>query len=197
MRLQVVCPNKECRAILGFDVESPINPETIIGCPKCKSKYRYKEYLPVQMKGNAHFSTSGNSDGEETLYDKTLVASLQMRIGSLQLVGHKEVYPLQKGHNVIGRQAETCTATIQIPDYNKERTMSRAHLDIDVIVQPTIVKHVVSLSPGGEKNTTRVNGVELRPESKFFLNDGDKITIGNQTLLFCIVDEEGTVPAGK
>lgn len=152
----------------------------------------------MQMKNKVNHSSLTNSNDDDTTYDDTLKKPIPlMRIGSLQLVGYEEIYPLQKGHNVIGRQAVSSSATIQIPDYRKERTMSRTHLDIDVIVQPTFVKHAVSLSPGGEKNTTRVNGVELRPGSKFFLNDGDKITIANQTLLFCIVDEEGTMPADK
>ena len=206
MRIQVLCPNPACKAILGFDVESPIKPDVVIMCPKCKQKYYYKDYLPMKMSAPLNQPPIPEKKGDETQYASskmgtvsgnsdethTQMGTLNMIIGSLQQVGFNEIYPLKRGHNVIGRQASSSTATIQIPDQQNARTMSRAHLDVDVVVQPTCVKHMVYLSPGGQKNPTYINGVELQPESKLFLNDGDKITIGKQTLLFRIIDDDKT-----
>lgn len=102
-------------------------------------------------------------------------------IGRLLLPGCTQPEQLKVGSNIIGRKASSSTATIQVDD--PSRTMSRTHFYINVKQSATGMFHSFYLTPGA-KNPTFLNGNRVDPDDKYFLNDGDRIRIGNIEIKF-------------
>lgn len=94
-------------------------------------------------------------------------------------------YSLAVGDNIVGRKAQSSSATVQI-DTSADaagRTMSREHLKIRVMEQSGgIYKTAVSLCKA--KNPTSVNGEVLKGEDCIVLCSGDRIKMGSVTVVF-------------
>ena len=106
-----------------------------------------------------------------------------MCAGFLTLEGEVTRYPLKLGLNTIGRLTASHAADIQIPDRNHFCTMSRIHLQLNVVCHQGMMKHMVALAGNGIKNETLINDLLLRPGMKVVLHDGDCITVGKQVLI--------------
>lgn len=90
-------------------------------------------------------------------------------------------YPLRTGNNIIGRQATTSEATVQIATI--DRFMSRSHVAIAVTqFADGTVKAV--LSNYHNKNMTWINGTPIQMGEGIVLSPGDRITMGETTVEF-------------
>lgn len=94
-------------------------------------------------------------------------------------------YTLAIGDNIIGRKANSSSATVQI-DTSADaegRTMSREHLKIRVI-ELSSGKYKSTVSVCKAKNPTSVNGELLKGEDCIVLCSGDRIKMGSVTVVF-------------
>lgn len=115
--------------------------------------------------------------------EKTDLVNLGQKytIGRLLLPGCTQPVQLKIGSNIIGRKANSSTATILVDD--PSRMMSRTHFYINVRQSVTGMFHSFYLTPGA-KNPTFLNGNKVDPDDKYFLNDGDRIRIGDVEIKF-------------
>jgi len=115
--------------------------------------------------------------------DSTQLAVPPVRyiIGRLRIPGCAQPQQLSEGSNIVGRKALTSKATIQIDD--SSRTISREHFYINVLMSAKGMFHSFYLTPGS-KNPTFLNGVRVEQDDRYFLNNGDRIQIGNCTITF-------------
>ena len=181
--VKIKCPN--CGGILSVKLKTQ-NQEVNIPCPICKITSPLKFY--VQVTNQLQCS---NKD-DETQIGLHVVNYV---VGQLKIQG-TEMSPsqLKMGRNVIGREAKSSTADIQIPQQSTGRSrMSREHLiiDVDKVVGKGIVHHL-SLYKAGV-NDTFLNNEKLEAPDRFILKDGDVIDLPEAKLVFEIPDEEGTV----
>ena len=94
-------------------------------------------------------------------------------------------YPLAVGENIIGRKANSSSATVQI-DTSADaagRTVSREHLKIRVI-ELSGGKYKSMVSVYKAKNPTSINGELLGEEDCIVLHTGDRIKMGSVTVVF-------------
>ncbi len=90
-------------------------------------------------------------------------------------------YPLRTGNNIVGRQASTSQATVQIATI--DRFMSRSHVTITVSQFPDGTGKAV-LSNYHNKNMTWINGTPIQMGEGIVLSPGDRITMGETTVEF-------------
>lgn len=157
---RIKCP--KCGTVL--DVANSKNEEVKhISCPNCGAA------LAVS------FATS------ETEYHKVKHGS-----GGKPALEYKgKIYPLHAGDNIIGRKANSSSATVQIDTAGDEagRTMSREHLRIRV-TELSGGKYKSTVSVYKAKNTTTINGEALEADDAIVLCTGDRIKAGNVSLVF-------------
>lgn len=112
----------------------------------------------------------------------TVLGSPQQAVSkSLKLVFSGIDYPLVEGQNIIGRQAKTSNASIQLP--TSDRYMSRQHCCIRVSTLPDGSKKAV-LSNYKNKNSILINGTAIQDGDQIRLQDGDQVTMGHTTITF-------------
>lgn len=162
-----VCTTPGCKNILiiQYKPEYSGKGNFMLTCPNCKVKKNineFKEYVD-------------DTDTTISLKDK------RFEIGKLRLPGVAEAIPLNVGVNIIGRKANASKATLQVEDAS--RLMSRSHFYINVLESDKGTFHTFYLVPG-IKNATFLNDQQVYPEDKYFLNDGDRIRIGNLEITF-------------
>lgn len=194
-RVRIKCPN--CGAILEVNMQPGIEQKKV-KCPVCKELSAFCSYKRIaqQQDSETYYPNSDKSRGgsygsnaEET----EPVGQMNFTIGELILeTSSLPPFRLVLGRNVIGRQATTSKAGIQIPTKDSKR-MSREHLVIEVKKVPGVgFVHYVSLFKSGV-NDTFLNTEKIEYGECLILSDGDKLRLPDATLLFRIPDEEGTM----
>lgn len=184
---RVECPN--CHKVL--EVKNSKNEAVKhITCPACAAPLQVK-FSPQQEPLVAHTvlvpprpnptpedaTQLGGSPSAATV----LVPPQQSVSKSLKLVFDGTEYPLVEGQNIIGRQAKTSEASIQLA--TSDRYMSRQHCCIQVSTLPDGSKKAV-LSNYKNKNATLVNGSAIQDGDQIRLQDGDQVTMGHTTVIF-------------
>ena len=181
--IKIKCPN--CGGILSVKLKIQ-NQEVNIPCPICKIISPLKSYVKVTTQPQY-----SNKDDETQIG----VHAVNDLVGQLKIQGTDlPPFLLKMGRNVIGREAKSSTADIQIPLQTTERSrMSREHLMIDVnkVIGKGIVHHLSLYK--ANVNETLFNGEKLEAPDRIILKNGDVITLPEAKLVFEIPDEEGTV----
>lgn len=184
---RVECPN--CHKLL--EVKNSKN-EVVkhITCPVCGAPLQVN-FPPQQEPLVAHTvivppQPNPTSDGTTVLggtsSGSTVLASPQQATGkSLKLEYNGNESPLVEGQNIVGRQASTSKASIQLP--TSDRYMSRQHCCIQVSTLPDGSKKAV-LSNYKNKNATLINGSAIQDGDQIRLQDGDQIAMGHTTVTF-------------
>ena len=182
---RIVCP--KCKVVL--DVKNS-QGEAVkqITCPSCKTLLEVKfQQEPMEAKtfyappkqaaaDNGATQLAGGNYGATQLYNPTQKPSSTARLS----FGGKD-YPLAEGRNIVGRQASTSKATVQIA--TADRYMSRQHCVITVTTLPDgTLKAVVSNYQN--KNLTTIDGQPIEAGDSIRLTDGNSITMGHTTVTF-------------
>ena len=184
---RIQCP--QCKAVL--DVKNSQN-ETVkqITCPSCKTLLQVKFppqqelmeartfYAPPKqpMASGGETQLAGTNYGATQLYTPAQKPAAQARLS----FGGKD-YPLEEGQNIVGRQATTSRATVQI--VTADRYMSRQHVAITVTTLPDGTRKAV-LSNYQNKNQTTIDGQPIETGDSIRLTDGNTITMGHTTVTF-------------
>lgn len=175
---RVICPS--CGVVL--DVKNSKN-ETLkqITCPQCKSLLQVM-FTPAQepLTAQTFYAPKQTKDNAATqLANKAEEVSERKQHAELVYQGHS--YPLQEGLNVIGRQASTSNATVQIN--TNDLYMSRQHAQIEITtLEDGTIKAV--LSNYKNKNQTIIDGQAIEADDKIRLAEGNAITMGKTTVTF-------------
>lgn len=163
--ISVKCPH--CNVGLKVDEGKLPLGITSFNCPKCKQP------IPV--------SFLHKEEAETTLVHTPLIENT----GKLSIIPNEEtdeqIFLLQEGVYVIGRESKTSKATICIKTMDK--SMSREHIRIEVKKDfKGGYKHY--LSDNNSKNQTLYNSNYLRKGEVVVLSDNDEIMLGRTTLRF-------------
>lgn len=192
---RIICP--KCRAVL--DVKNSQN-ETVkqITCPSCKTVLQVKfqpQQEPIEAKtyyappkqptADSGKTQLGNAGGDTILggsvSGSTVLGAPTKATATARLTFGGKVYPLQEGPNIVGRQATTSKATVQIE--TADRYMSRQHCIINVSTLSDGSKKAV-LGNYQNKNSTTINGQLINMGDEIRLADGNSITMGHTTVTF-------------
>lgn len=169
--VQITCP--QCRATLS--VTNSKNEEVKrIKCPNCGKQIDIRFKRPVREDGATVLG--GIPTGGETQLGPV---SVSRKKAYMELNGVR--YNLEIGRNTIGRKAKTSSADVQLD--TPDLYMSRQHAIINVRRLPDgSIKS--DIANDQNKNATRVNGMELLASDEIVLNDGDRIQMGDTTVIF-------------
>lgn len=165
--ISVKCPH--CN--VGLKVDEGKLPLGIssFNCPKCKQS------IPIS------FLHKKESEAETILLHTPLLKNT----GKISVLSNEEtseqVFLLQEGIYVIGRESKTSKATIRIQ--TMDRSMSREHIRIEV-KKDSMEGYKHYLSDNNSKNQTLYNNNYLRKGEVVVLSDNDEITLGRTTLRF-------------
>ena len=109
----------------------------------------------------------------------------------MKVIQTGQILELREGSQVLGRLAKTSTADLQIgsDDYN-DPYMSRQHMKINVVNTASGLQH--QLVEIGSKNIIKLNDKDISRGDVIVLKFGDKLTLGNTTLILEETDEEAT-----
>lgn len=172
--IKIGCP--QCGSVLLVNAVPGIESKTVT-CPICKTKQPFAAYRKIEAKQDEHTQI-----GDDLIANYT--------IGTLQDPASGKSYQLAPGRNVIGREAPTSKATIQLPCPSKR--MSREHLVIDVKkIEGVGYKHCASLFKE-HSNPTKINSALLEYGDSIVLNSHDIIHLPDCELSFSIPDEDET-----
>ena len=184
---RIQCPN--CQTVL--DVKNTNNERLkVIKCPACKQELKITFEPKVEpMEAHTFYATpkpvinDGSTQLGAGIAGTTQLASHISSESSktAKLVFGGKEYELAEGANIIGRKANTSTATVQIE--TNDRYMSRQHCRITVKTSPDGSKKVI-LSNYQNKNLTTVDGQEIETGDEIRLTNGDRITMGHTTVTF-------------
>jgi hypothetical protein len=108
------------------------------------------------------------------------IASDEVRVSRYRLRFLLQEFDLPRGITLLGRSLD-CHVTIEDP------LVSRQHARIIIDDAGATVEDL------GSRNGVKVNGVTVRSPSE--LKDGDRLRIGTQDLVFCLVDPVGAAHA--
>lgn len=197
---RIKCP--KCNVILDVKNEKEL-PVLRLHCPNCKTllqvKFSPKEE-PVEAPtyyarpkqpvdngetqlGNGYSARSEQANAfscETQLGDgDSNNKSASQRTATLVFEG--KGFPLEEGRNIIGRQATTSQATIQIP--TRDHFMSRQHCVINITTLSDGRKKAV-ISNFQNKNDTSINGHKIGSGDAIILQDGNTITMGETTVTY-------------
>lgn len=156
-----------------------------IKCPKCGTVMdvaisKHEDIKHIKCPGCGAALAVSFVDGETEYH-----AGRHGKAGKPILEYKGKEYPLAVGDNIIGRKANSSSATVQI-DTSADaqgRTMSREHLKIRVIeLSGGKCKSMVSVYKA--KNTTSVNSEPLQEDDCIVLCSSDRIKMGEVTVVF-------------
>ena len=174
--IRIKCP--VCGAVLEA-VDDPTNYQKFVTCPNCKTRNRFSSFLKLSKKvPEADCATEMKQVTEDF-------------IGALldPLTGKE--YPLQEGHNLIGRMTFGTPPKASVPILTDNRRMSRSHLIIDVIKGADGRYHAYA-SNASNQNPTTINGKILEDRDALSLKDQDILSLADTRLVFlgCRVHDE-------
>lgn len=183
----VRCPN--CGVLLNVK-NSQNETEKFIDCPRCKAPLRVK--FPVLKSGERLDAVTEivgrprKDDGETRTADRkddgcTVMASPKKQTKRCYLQYGTKQYPLEIGHNTVGRKASSSSANVQID--TSDIYMSRRHLSISVTTISEGLTKAVACNDKN-KNDTFVNGTRLSDGDRVVLTDGSKIRMGDTVVTY-------------
>lgn len=176
---RIKCPN--CGVVL--DVRNSKNETLkIITCPQCQAQLRVK-FQPQSANTGAIDAETFIANNRKT-DDTILKSKKQASSGKPVLTFAGRNYPLSIGENIVGREAVSSHATVQIA--TADHYMSRHHIKINVIAlgdgnYKAVVSNYKNMNP------TRVNGVKLDDGDAIVLQPGINITMGETTVAYNIM----------
>lgn len=173
----MVCPS--CRHQLSFE-EFPDYRSKIFECKHCHFRAQFNLFQSGRSSQGGH-----GADNEAT----QLPSNMQMSFdaGQIRVVSTGQVFALNKGSNVIGRKASSSTATIQIEG---DAHMSRQNVEIQVVHGASGYEH--HLVEINSTNMVQLNGKDIQRNDILKITFGDRITLGQTTIVLENVDEEAT-----
>lgn len=177
---RIKCPN--CGVVL--DVRNSKNETLkIITCPQCQTQLRVKFHplpAPASEPLDAETFVAGNKNTGDTILNKKKPAATGKPVIAFAGIN----YPLAMGENIVGRQAASSHASVQIA--TADHYMSRHHIRINVsALADGSLKAVVSNYKN--INPTRVNGLKLEDGDAIVLQPGSNITMGETTVTYNIM----------
>lgn len=153
-------------------------------CPNCKRSSPFTEWMsvepvvpeePIDPEVPVVPEEPVGSDGSVAPLSPVIpVAPSSETLGRVEMLSTGAFCFLRPGKNIIGREASSSAADIQIPDVTGKRRMSREHLVIEVNTENGYTQYYAYLYKP-QVATTFVNDVELQYEKKTLLKDGDVI----------------------
>lgn len=188
---RIICP--KCKAVL--EVKNSKNElEKQIACPSCRTALKVKfppQQEPMEAKTYIAPPKQPADNGATQLAAEIggatqLMADVPKQETTATLLYGGKTYPLEEGQNVVGRKANTSTATVQIE--TDDRYMSRQHCVVTVTTLPDGTKKVV-LCNDQNKNATTIDGVPIEKGDQIRLTDGNGITMGRTTVTFKIQEK--------
>lgn len=182
----VRCPY--CKAVLTVKNSKNVEVKTI-SCPKCgellKVSFRKRKepveaptYIPQKPKGVNNRETQ---EGFNNSPYATKIRVPQREKTNPRLLCNGQIYELESGENIIGRQSADSFATIQIN--TNDLYMSRQHIRIIMNSQKNGIEKFV-LGNYKNMNKTMVNGQMVEKDDLIRLSDGDVISIGHTEIVF-------------
>ncbi len=176
---RIKCPN--CGVVL--DVRNSKNETLkIITCPQCQTQLRVKFHpqpAPSNEPLDAETFVAANKNTGDTILNKKKPEAVGKPVIAFAGIN----YPLALGQNIVGRQAASSHATVQIA--TTDHYMSRHHVSISVTrLGDGSLKAVVSNYKN--MNPTRVNGLKLEEGDAIVLQPGCNITMGETTVTYNI-----------
>ena len=164
-----------------------------VTCPVCKKKFPFTEFRLVSGEGpsSAAADSAGSDDVDTSTALGTDLPGCGAALGQLESPSLPQPLKLCEGRNVVGRQAKSSQATIQLPT-GPSRGMSREHLLIEAKSVPGLgYVHYASLCKA-EVNATFVNQSQLHYGDCVVLHDGDELRLPDVTLRFVVPDPDAT-----
>ena len=185
---RIQCPT--CKVVL--DVKNSKNEaEKQIVCPSCRTVLKVKfppQQEPMEAKTYIAPPKQPADNGATQLAvgisgATQLAADVPKQETTATLLFGGKTYPLEEGQNLVGRKANTSTATVQIE--TDDRYMSRQHCAVTVTTLPDGTKKVV-LCNDQNKNATTIDGMSIEKGDQIRLTDGNRIMMGRTTVTFKI-----------
>lgn len=168
--INIKCPG--CGVVLKV-TNSKDEPEKRFVCPKCGKRIVVPFYKLKPEDGETQL------DGKEGSQSTQMCGDELMQ--SCYLLCEGKEYELPIGSNTVGRLATTSIADVQID--TDDLFMSREHAVINVRRLPNGGLKI-DISNFKNKNTTKVNGVQLEHDDAIVLHDDDTVEMGNTTFTF-------------
>lgn len=159
-------------------------------CPKCKKTTLIKHDVRYAGK-TINFTCSNTLCGNKISHhveDITTIIGKEIYYKEAELIipeskHHKKaIFLLREGLQSVGRKS-----SIKYADYQFETNdmlISRKHFILNGIKEKKSENIRFSIEDNGSKNKVWVNGKELTTGRKLILQNGDRITIGESTILF-------------
>ncbi len=166
-----------------------------VTCPVCLSINKISD--PVKYQGKSiRFACSNVACSHTIVYtvpfskapDQTYIIPkvLYGEVGQLILMKNayhaQTVYKLKQGEQIVGRKSVTRREGIEL-DTN-DLLISRQHFIITGVKEKNSSNLKFSIRENQGRNKALLNGKEFSNDKELFLQDGDKINIGESTLVF-------------
>lgn len=177
--IQVKCPY--CGAILGLKEQADIERKSF-KCPNCSERVKYTQFKQLNK------PSVDDDEKTDLAGDATEIVSVpvQRKMAGVLKLNDGQRYPLSKGINVIGRKANSSTATVQIAVSDMRMSRSHGIIEVDDLSNG---KRIFQYYNAKNKNKTYVNGVVVNEGDRIILHDGDKIQMADTLLHFTLCDE--------
>lgn len=131
---------------------------------------------PVQVQQVQQSGVQVQKDETETVFMKPA-----SDIGVPVLILNGTKYRLSLGHNIVGRESPSSTATLQLPV--SDPYMSRSNAFVDVTKTDMGTWQVV-ISSSNDRNLVKLNGHPLAMGNRIILQEGNRVGLGHTELLF-------------
>ena len=187
---QIIRVRCSCGAVLQLK-NAPNISEKSLTCPVCHQKRRFVEFQrvnavpkPTPAPNNATIF-SANQPAQTPIDNGTIFGpeNKSGKIAHLLDQGSDATYPLKEGENVVGRKAQSSSASVQIDTVDKR--MSREHLVITA--EHTAAGYSYSLRLfKKDVNDTLLNGSPLSFGNEYQLSNGDRLQFNQCQLIFVV-----------
>lgn len=179
---RIKCPN--CGVVLDVK-NSKDEAVKLITCPQCGVTLRVKFPAVQQPKQPLDAETFIATKKPQQQSSDTVLAKKKTQSGKkpvLSFLGRQ--YSLFIGENIVGRQASTSNASLQIA--TNDHYMSRHHAKITITrLSDGTIKAVIRNYQN--KNATMVDGMRLNDDDAVVLQPGSQIVMGGTTVTFNIM----------
>lgn len=178
---RVKCPG--CNAVLEVK-NTKGEAEKIITCPGCKAQLRvhFPPIMDAVEVGAGHAPASGNTiiaGHGAAHHGDTELTKHQTAHCHPALLLNGQRFPLATGTNIVGRKAQSSTASVQLP--TGDAYMSRQHIRITITPLPDGSVQAM-LSNYKNMNPTSVNDQQLTNSDEIVLQSGYRIRMGATTV---------------
>lgn len=179
--IRIKCPN--CGAILTVE-DNPANYGKKVKCPICKQTYPYESFKKVQARVSEE-EDSTSLGGSLSTEDMTALPEIVLppAIGYLLDEAKGIEYRLSEGVNLIGRMTYKSAPVATVPIKTEDMGFSRKHLYVEVVKGTDGVTRYYAYN-AENKNSTKVNSMQLSGKDTMILHDGDVIESSSTRLVF-------------